>query len=102
MIQFFLGHDIVRMWAIFVFLWILALLALRYAAAGRIEGFMARSTIYDHPTKCFSCERDAIARYGPEWAWLGQNTKSFDAEREMIRMTGDISSAIDTHPIKYY
>jgi hypothetical protein len=60
------------------------------------------STIYDHPSKCFSCEQDMIARFGPEWAWMGQNTKSFDAEREMIRMTGDVGSAVDTHPIKYY
>lgn len=67
----------------------------------QLEQF-AYTTIYDHPTKCFSCERDAIRRFGPEYAWLGQNTKSFDAEREMIRMTGDVASAIDTHPIKYY
>lgn len=62
----------------------------------------ANSTIYDHPSRCISCEYDVIQRLGPEWAWLGQKTKSFDAEREMIRMTGDISSAIDTHPIRYY
>jgi hypothetical protein len=59
-------------------------------------------SIYDHPTKCFSCEREAIRTFGPEFAWMGQNTKSFDAEREMIFMTGNIASAIDTHPIKYY
>ena len=69
-----------------------------------VERFMSggRSTIYDHPTKCFSCEQDIIARFGPEWGWMGQDTKSFDAEREMIHMTQDVGAAIDTHPIRYY
>jgi hypothetical protein len=62
-----------------------------------------RPNIYDYPTKCFSCERDVINRLGPEWGWLGQNTKSFDAEKEMIRMSGgDIRSAFHAHPLKYY
>jgi hypothetical protein len=86
---------------IFLVFWVLIFLIVIYWILDKIEKF-ANSTIYDHPTKCFSCERDVIRRLGPEWAWLGQNTKSFDAEKEMIRMTGDISSAIDTHPIKYY
>lgn len=78
---------------------LLTLLVLLHALLSTLEKY---STIYDHPTKCFSCEQDAIARYGPEYGWLGQNTKSFDAEREMIRMTGRVGSAVDTHPIKYY
>ena len=86
---------------VFLVFWVLIFLIVVYWILDKIEQF-ANSTIYDHPTKCFSCERDVIQRLGPEWAWLGQNTKSFDAEKEMIRMTGDISSAIDTHPIKYY
>jgi hypothetical protein len=86
---------------IFVTFTLLLIVIVGMHIALQIEGF-AYTTIYDHPTKCFSCERDAIRRFGPKYAWLGQNTKSFDAEREMIRMTGDVSSAIDTHPIKYY
>lgn len=58
--------------------------------------------VLDHPSKCFSCERDITERMGPEWAWMGQDTKSFDAEREMIRNTNDIASAFATHPIRYY
>lgn len=81
--------------------WFFLFLLTAYWILDRLETF-ANSTIYDHPTKCFSCEKDAIERLGPEWGWLGQKTKSFDAEREMIRMTGDVASAIDTHPIKYY
>jgi hypothetical protein len=65
------------------------------------EGF-ARSTIYDHPTRCFDCEVDAMRRLGSEYGWLGQPAKSYDAEKHMIRMTGDVASAIDTHPIRYY
>jgi hypothetical protein len=85
---------------LFIFV-LLTFLITAYHVLSVIESFRY-STIYDHPSKCFSCERDVINRLGPEWAWLGQNTKSFDAEREMIRMTGDIASAMDTHPIKYY
>lgn len=81
--------------------WIFIFLISSKAIIDYVEHY-ANSTIYDHPTKCFSCERDVIQRLGPEWGWLGQKAKSFDAEREMIRMTGDIASAIDTHPIKYY
>jgi len=86
---------------IFLFCWVFVFLLVGYYILDRIESY-ANSTIYDHPTKCFSCERDVIQRLGPEWGWLGQKTKSFDAEREMIRMTGDVASAIDTHPIRYY
>jgi hypothetical protein len=70
-------------------------------AISRNEGF-AMSTIYDHPTRCFDCEVDAMRRLGSEYGWLGQPAKSYDAEKHMIRMTGDVASAIDTHPIKYY
>lgn len=65
------------------------------------EGFAA-STIYDHPTRCFDCEVDAMRKFGKEYGWLGQPAKSFDAARYMIRMTGDNASAVDTHPIRYY
>ena len=68
----------------------------------RNEGFSAVSTIYDHPTRCFDCEMDAMRRLGPEYGWLGQPAKSYDAEKHMIRMTGNVASAIDTHPIRYY
>lgn len=51
--------------------------------------------IYDHPTRCFDCEQEAIAMFGKEYGWLGQKTKSFDAERQM-------ASPVDAHPIRYY
>lgn len=82
------------------FLFIAILLCIMCVATN-IEMF-TYSTMYDHPTKCFSCERDVVTRLGPEWAWLGQDTKSFDAEKEMIFMTGDVASAMDTHAIRYY
>lgn len=86
---------------LFLFFWVSLFLIASGIILRQVEQF-ANSTIYDHPSKCFSCERDVIQRLGPEWGWLGQKAKSFDAEREMIRMTGDVASAIDTHPIKYY
>jgi hypothetical protein len=70
-------------------------------AISKKEGF-AGSTIYDHPTRCFDCEVYAMRRLGSEYGWIGQPAKSYDAEKHMIRMTGDVASAIDTHPIKYY
>lgn len=85
----------------FLAFWLALFFITLYYVISRLEAF-ANSTIYDHPTRCFSCEKDAIQRLGLDWGWLGQKTKSFDAEREMIRRTGDIGSAIDTHPIKYY
>ena len=36
-----------------------------------------------HPTKCFDCEKDMINRYGPEYAFYGQNNKLFSTERQM-------------------
>jgi hypothetical protein len=72
-----------------------------YYIISKNEGFAA-STIYDHPTRCFDCEVDAMRKFGKEYGWLGQPAKSFDAERHMIRMAGDVASAVDTHPIRYY
>lgn len=77
---------------------LVAFLATTHSILHVLETF----TVYDHPNKCYSCERDIIARFGPEWGWLGQKTKSFDAEKEMIRMTGDVRSAFNAHPIRYY
>lgn len=84
-----------------IFLIVVASIVASYYIISKKEGF-AMSTIYDHPTRCFDCEVDAMRKFGKEYGWLGQPAKSFDAERHMIRMTGDVSSAIDTHPIKYY
>lgn len=58
--------------------------------------------MYRHSTKCFSCERDIASRYGMDWAWMGQDTKSFDSEVDMIQQTGNIISAYNTHDIRYY
>ena len=35
------------------------------------------------PTKCFSCEKDLVNRYGCEYAYLGQPTKCFDCENSL-------------------
>lgn len=56
------------------------------------------SNALDHPTKCFSCEK----QFPPELAWKGQNTKCFDCEKDMITRTGNVSAAFQAHPIKYY
>ena len=33
------------------------------------------------PTKCFSCERQMINTYGPEYAWQGKQSKCFGKEQ---------------------
>lgn len=60
------------------------------------------SSVYDHPTKCFSCEREAILNFGPDMGWLGQPTKDFDSEKELIFRHGSRSAAFGAHPIRYY
>ena len=42
----------------------------------------------EHPTKCFSCERQIYAQYGPDAVWMAQPTKGFDDERESVLQTG--------------
>lgn len=34
------------------------------------------------PTKCFSCERDMINRYGHQYAYMGKPTKCFSCEKQ--------------------
>tara|TARA_B100001093_G_scaffold213054_2_gene204397 strand:- start:4117 stop:4269 length:153 start_codon:yes stop_codon:yes gene_type:complete len=38
------------------------------------------------PTKCFSCERDLIRRYGTKYADLAQPSKCFSCERQYGKM----------------
>jgi DNA-directed RNA polymerase subunit N (RpoN/RPB10) len=45
------------------------------------EGFMDRLYL-SGPTKCFSCERDMINRYGPQYAYLGKPSKCFSCEKQ--------------------
>ena len=59
------------------------------------SGHSEHFDIYDHPTRCFDCEQEAISMFGWEYGYLGQKTKSFDAERQM-------ASPVDAHPIRYY
>ena len=40
------------------------------------------------PTKCFSCEKDLIRRYGCEHAYLGQPTKCFSCEQQLHQQKG--------------
>ena len=64
--------------------------------------YVEKFSVYNHSTKCFSCEKDIINRLGPEWGWLGQDTKSFDSEFDLIKRSGDVSSAFNTHDLRYY
>ena len=52
-----------------------------------------------HKTSCFDCEKQMINTHGEEGAWMGQPTKSFDAEKE-ARRQGESGFLAKT--LKYY
>lgn len=52
------------------------------------------------PTKCFSCERQMINTYGPEYAWQGKQSKCFDCERQMASV--DPNEGNRTHGTKCF
>jgi hypothetical protein len=57
------------------------------------------SGVLDHPTKCVSCER----ALPPDLAWMGQKSKCFDCERDLIdRSGGDVRAAFDAHAVRYF
>lgn len=61
------------------------------------------TTYLDHKSKCFDCEKDIIRRCGPEYAWIAQPAKSFDAEYEAIQQAGgDPNAGYLAKTIKYY
>lgn len=81
-------------------IWILtSICAILYLFRERIlhETFIERYMFYK--SKCFSCEKDLINRYGPEHAYLGQPTKGFSEERELIARTGKVEAAFEAHPL---
>ena len=54
------------------------------------------------PTRCFSCEKDIIARTGStDFAFTGKPTKCFDCEREMVQ-NGTPNLANLTAPTKCF
>lgn len=56
----------------------------------------------DYSSKCFSCERQFMRTHGEGGAWLGNQTKSFSAEREGVRQKGDLSGGFIGHGLRYY
>jgi hypothetical protein len=77
------------------------------AAAAALEDQQQRSApdtrffsgVLDHPTKCFSCERELP----PDLAWLGQKTSCFSCETDLIqRNGGDPRAAFDAHAMRFY
>ena len=52
------------------------------------EGFTGEKLYMAGPTKCFSCERDLINRYGYEYAYLGKPTKCFSCEKQLHNIIG--------------
>ena len=54
------------------------------------------------PTKCFSCERDMIARYGgdPSYAWMGKPSKCFDCEQQLAAVNPNLANL--THGTKCF
>ena len=54
------------------------------------------------PTKCFSCERDMIARHGgdPSYAWMGKPSKCFDCEQQLAAVDPNLANL--THGTKCF
>lgn len=52
-----------------------------------------------HKGRCFDCEKQMIDMYGQNAAWIGQQAKSFDSEREAL-LHGNTGFLAKT--IKYY
>ena len=54
------------------------------------------------PTKCFSCERDMIARNGgdPSYAWMGKPSKCFDCEQQLAAVDPNLANL--THGTKCF
>lgn len=55
----------------------------------------------DYKSKCYSCEREIIRRFGEQGAWMANPAKSFDAEREGVRL-GGLEGGFIAKTLKYY
>jgi hypothetical protein len=81
-----------------VVLFIIGALVLTALFTGPYERF---SLYLSGPTKCFSCERDMIARHGNSaFAWMGKPSKCFDCERQLALI--DPQLANHTHGTKCF
>ena len=40
---------------------------------------------FGKPTKCFDCEAQYERMYGPQYVFMSQPSKSYDADRELMR-----------------
>ena len=57
----------------------------------------------DQKSKCYSCEAQEIARFGPDAAWMANPTKGFDDETEAIKQAmWDIRGGNLAKTLKYY
>lgn len=80
---------------------VVSLAIVTFAIYNSSENFR-HSSIYEYPSRCFDCEKDLASRFGDEYAWMGQNTKSFASENEMVERTGRVGAGVLAHPLKYY
>jgi hypothetical protein len=64
-----------------IFIILFAMVVLQICNTEAYQNIEWNAQYLKHKASCFSCEKDMIGRYGTEAAWMGQPTKSFDAER---------------------
>tara|TARA_B100000674_G_C37882780_1_gene935119 strand:+ start:49 stop:339 length:291 start_codon:yes stop_codon:yes gene_type:complete len=69
-------------------IFIILLIVLAAIVNKSYEGFMGEELYMAGPTKCFSCERDLINRYGYKYAYLGKPTKCFSCEKQLHNTLG--------------
>jgi len=82
---------------VLILVFVAALMTFRYNSDDFVD-FTAPALRY--PSKCFDCEAQFSNK--PEFAWMGQNTKCFSCEKDLVFMTGDPRGAFLTHPVRYY
>ena len=82
---------------------ILIIIAILFLANVPNKEYFHNSRLYlAGPTRCFSCEKDIIARTGStDYAFMGKPTKCFDCEREMVQ-NGTPNLANLTAPTKCF
>lgn len=86
-----------------LFLFVVLFIAVIVKVALNIKETFDVPQYLHHKSKCFDCEKEAIARYGHDGAWLANPAKSFDAEVDAVAQnSGALDAGFLAKTIKYY
>lgn len=86
---------------IIIFSLLLILVILKtYLAIKETYGIDWDAEYLKHKGRCFDCEKQMINMYGKDAAWMGQQAKSFDSERDAVLQAN--SNGFLAKTIRYY